>query len=99
MHMPLHRQGRGDDLPTHNHRLLPQSEAGDSLNQGALVVRRIGCRRTHSQDSPSGIHGIRLSDNLHQRVCYEQRVVNPLLEVQSAPILLEILVHRRCLHD
>ena len=60
MHMLLHRRVRDDGLPTYNHRLQPLSEAGDSLNLGVFVVRRIGCHRTHSQDSPSDKHGIRL---------------------------------------
>ena len=63
MHTPLRRQVRGDDLPTHSHRLRPLSEAGGSQGLVELVVRRIGCHRIHSQDSPSDIHGIRLSDN------------------------------------
>ena len=97
--MPLHRQGRGDDLPTHNHRLLPLSEAGDSPNLEAHAVRHIACRKTHSQGRPSDRRGTLPSDNPHRMACYEQRAVNPLSEVQSVPTLWGTQAHRQYLRD
>ena len=61
--MPLHQQARDDGLATHSRRRRQQSGVGGFLNQGALAVKHKECRRTHSQGSPSDIHGIRLSDN------------------------------------
>ena len=69
MHMPLHQQVRGDDSLTHNHRLRPQYGAGGFPNQGALAVKHKECRKTHSQDNPSDIHGIRFSVSLHRKAC------------------------------
>src|SRR5574344_534576 len=99
MHMPLHRQVRGDGFPTHNHRRQLQFEVGDFLNQGTLVVKHKECRKTRNLGNPSDILGTLLSDTLRQKVYYERQAVNPLLEVLFAPILLEKLVHRQYLHD
>ena len=98
-HMLLHQQGHCDGFLNSNHRQQLLCEADDSPNLEAHDVRHIVCRRTHSLGSPFDIYGIRPSNNLHQKVCYEQRVVIPLSEVQSAPILSGILVHRQYLHD
>ena len=94
-HLPMHDGGS----PTHNHRQQLQSEAGGFFNQEALAVRHKECRRTHSQDSPSDIHGIRTLDNPHRMVCYELRVVNPLSEVQSVPRLWGTRVQSQYLRD
>jgi len=61
--MPLHQQARDDGLATHSHRQLLQFEAGGFQVPALLAVKHKECRRTHSQGSPSDIHGIRLSDN------------------------------------
>ena len=93
MHMPLHRQVRGDGFPTHNHRRQLQFEVGDFLNQGALVVKHKECRKTRNLGNPSDILETQPSDTLRQKVYYERQAVNPLLEVLFAPILSGILVH------
>ena len=61
--MPLRQQVHGDDPLSNSHMQRQQSGVGGFLNQGALAVKHKECRRTHSQGSPSDIHGIRLSDN------------------------------------
>ena len=97
--MPLHQQVRGDDSLTHNHRLRPQYGAGGFPNQGALAVKHKECRKTHSQDNPSDIHGIRFSVSLHRKACCGPQEAIPGLMALSAPILLEIQEHCQYLHD
>ena len=76
--MPLHRQVRGDDLLTHNHRQQPRCGADGFQVLALLAVKHKGCRRTRSQDNPSGIYGRRPSDNLRRKACCGQQAVNPL---------------------
>ena len=97
--MPLHQQVHDDGLLTHNHRQQLQPEAGGFLNQEAPAVRHKGCRKTHSQGSPSDRRGTLPSDTPHQKAYYELQVEDLLSEVQSVPILLEKLVHRQYLYD
>ena len=93
--MLLHRLMHDGDFRVDNHKLRLQFEAGDSPNLEAHAVRHIVCHKTRSQDNPSDRHETRLSDNFRRMACYEQRVVIPLSEVQSVPILWGTLVHRR----
>ena len=99
MHRLLHQQGRCDDALNGNHTQLQRCATGGSPDSGRLCVRLQACRRTHSQDSPSDRHGIRLSGNPHQRAYCELQVEDLLLKVISAPIPWETQGHRRCLHD
>ena len=95
MHMPLRQQVHGDDSLSSNHTRLQRCGAGGFLSLGTPDGRHTVCHKTHSQDNPSDIHETRLSDNFRRMACYEQRVVIPLSEVQSVPILWGTLVHRR----
>ena len=97
MHMPLHRQVRGDGFPTHNHRRQLQFEVGDFLNQGALVVKHKECRKTRNLGNPSDILETRPLGNLHRMVYYVLRAASPLSEVQSMPKLSEIQALPQCL--
>ena len=89
MHMLLHLPKHCDDSPNSIHILQQQYAVDGSLSNGKFCVKLQACRKTHSQDSPSDRRGIRPSDSLHQKACYEQRAVSPLSEVQSEPILRE----------
>ena len=97
MHMPLHRQVRGDDPLRSIHRQLQQFVTGGSPNLEGPDVKHKVCRKTHSQDNPSDKLGTRPLDILHQMAYYERRVVNPLLEVLFAPKPLEKQAHPLCL--
>ena len=62
-HRLLHRLMHDDDPVSNSHKQLLQFEAGGFQVPALLAVKHKECRRTHSQGSPSDIHGIRLSDN------------------------------------
>ena len=85
MHMLLHRQGHGDGCPSNSHRLLLLYGVGGFPSQEVFAVKHKGCRKTHSQDSSSDRHGIRLSDNLRQKAYCELQVEVLLSMVLSVP--------------
>ena len=97
--MLLRRQGHYDGSLSSNHIRLQQSGVGGSQDSGMLCVRLPACRKIHSQDSPSDIHGTQPSDTLHQMACCGPQEAIPGLMVLSAPTLRGILGHHQYLHD
>ena len=77
-HKPLHRRGHDGGFRGYNRRVLRLCGVGGSQLVGKPYGKPHMCSRIHNPDSPSGNNGIRLSDNSHQRPCYEPRVADLL---------------------